>query len=262
MSAFLLKKANRQSQAADLLKQNQDSGIIQQKSPNIYNQNIRDVADSYAASKGIKLNHNIPMQPVNEGRAKKIARAYEAMPHTPHHPETKSAYKALINETKEQFDHIMNNGLKISKITDGKNPYPTSKHMFDDLKNNNHLWYYPTESGFGSGADTSDHPLLQHVTDHQGKPMIANDMFRIVHDYFGHAKEGNGFGPKGEDHAWKHHVQMYSPEAQRALTSETRMQNSTVNFGSNGEWNRKNPQQTKFADQKAVIAPDWVMDQK
>ena len=228
------------------------------------NANVRQVADSYAATKGIKLNHNIPVEPINTERATKIAHAYEAMPHTPNDPHVKKAYSALINETKDQFHHIMKNGLKISKMTPGMpNPYPTSKHMMDDIQNNNHLWYFPTEAGYGSG-ETKGHPLeTQSVPDHEGKPMLANDMFRVVHDYFGHAKEGNGFGPKGEEAAWKHHSQMFSPDAQRALTSETRGQNSWVNFHpSVAEHNKTNPGQTKFAAQKAGLLPDWAMDQK
>lgn len=226
-----------------------------------HNPTVRAVADSYAQSRGLKLNHNIPAPKVNPENAKKIAEAYHNAQHTPNDPHVKSAYDALINETKDQYQHMLNNGLKVSKIQPGQeNPYKTSKDLFNDIKNNNHIFYFPTDQGFGSGDSGGDHPLLQPTEhlDAEGKPMAANDIFRIVHDYFGHAKEGHGFGPNGEEGAWQHHMQMYSPVAQKALTAETRGQNSWVNFGPHGEENRKNPANTRYADQKATILPDFA----
>jgi hypothetical protein len=227
--------------------------------PPSHSPKIRAVADAYAQTKGIKLNHDLPKAEVNADRSGKIAQAYHAMPHTPHDPNTKQAYHALINETADQFKHMAASGLKVSPIKAGSaNPYQTSKDMLNDVHANNHLWYYPTDQGFGSGEQGSDHPMLQTVQTHQG-PMVANDVFRIVHDYFGHAKEGNGFGPKGEEGAWQHHMQMYSPAAQQALTSETRGQNSWVNFGPHADHNRQNPHKTIYADQKAGLLPEWAL---
>lgn len=226
-----------------------------------HNDQIRKVADEYAASKGLSLNHDIPYNKVDEQKAGKIAEAYHQARHNPNHPAVQRAYGALIKETGDQFKHMLKNGLKVSKMQPGQeNPYKSSKDLFHDIQNNNHMWYYPTEQGFGSGTGNQDHPLLQPTEhlDAEGKPMLANDLFRIVHDYFGHAKEGVGFGPHGEEHAWKHHMQMYSPNAQKALTSETRGQNSWVNFGPHGEQNRKNPANTIYADQKATILPEWA----
>ena len=227
------------------------------------NDKVRGIADSYAAQKGIKLQHGIAPVKVNEDRAAKIAQAYDQMPHQPNHPAVKRAYGALIGETLDQFKHLKNNGLKISRIEPGMaNPYKTSKDAHDDVKNNNHLWYFPTESGFGSNESIAhDHPMLAQTGEtHNGKPLLANDVFRIVHDYFGHAKEGHGFGPMGEENAYQNHMQMYSPEAQKALTTETRGQNSWVNFGPHGKHNRANPNQTVYADQKAGLMPDWTME--
>jgi hypothetical protein len=221
------------------------------------------IADLYAKKNNLSLQHDMPVAEVKPERAKKIAAAFEAATHAPHHPDVKAAYGALIHETGKQLAHMISHGVKFSKIEPHmKNPYPGgSKDLFNDVNKNNHMWYFPTDSGFGTeDKNYSDHPLLQPVYVEGHGHITANDAFRLVHDYFGHAKEGFGFGPKGEENAWQHHMQMFSPLAQKALTAETRMQNSTVNFGSNAEHNKKNPEKTIYADQKATLAPDWAME--
>ena len=199
---------------------------------------------------------------INPEHGKIIADAYQKMPHTPNDPETADAYGALINETNSQFKNLLKGGLKIDKIT-GENPYPNSKTMHDDIEQNNHLYYYPTSSGFGSsGREYKDHPMLQptefKIND---EPLLANDVFRIVHDINGHHKGGKTtFGPKGEHQAFLQHKQMYTPLARKALFTETAAQNNWVNFGPHGEQNRKDPTNTVFADQKAGILPEHVRE--
>lgn len=237
---------------------------LKKSNPPQSNAKIRAMADGYAAPRGLQVRHGEPPARVDPAHAVKIAAAYEAMPHSPTHPDTQRAYDALIEETTHQLHHLQRNGFRFTKIQQGmENPYKAgSKELFKDLAENNHAWYYPSESGFGTDAQTdfSDNPLLRQVKDLHGNSMPANDAFRIVHDVFGHAKEGNGFGPHGEENAWRHHMQMYSPEAQKAMTSETRGQNSWVNYGPHGEENRANPVNTIYADQKTGIMPEWVLD--
>lgn len=199
---------------------------------------------------------------INPEVSSKIANAYSALQHSPNDPAVQKAYNALINETVQQYKDMQKEGLKISKIKEGmSNPYPTSKAMIEDIAKNKHLWYYPTEQGFGSSSvDQSKHPMLKvtDLLDDEGKPMLANDVFRAVHDYQGHYKGNNKFGALGEEKAYQQHKRMFSPEAVKALTTETRGQNSWVNYGPLGEANRANPANTTYADQKAGLLPDWA----
>jgi hypothetical protein len=225
------------------------------------NKQVQEVADKYAAEHGLQLNHNMPPAEVNVDRAKKIAQAYDEMKHEPNNPEVKQAYDALIKEASDQFQEVKKTGLKIEAIPhNAENPYKHSSDLLKDVKENNHMWYFPTEEGFGSGAAKfSDHPLLKPSGEViNGKELANNDIFRIVHDYFGHVKQGLQFGPKGEENAWRAHMQMFSPEAQKALTTETRGQNSWVNFGPHGAANRAHPEKTIYADQKAGLLPEWA----
>jgi len=230
----------------------------------VSNKKIRELAEAYMKRKGMTMLHPKLTFDVSPERGAKIAKAYEEMKNEPDSPKVKKAYNALIQETLDQWNEIRKTGLKTTKITpDMGNPYPGgSKDVIKDIAENNHLFYFPTEQGYGStDQQDANHPMLQKVKV-DGQEVPANDIFRIVHDYFGHVKEGHGFGPQGEENAWMTHKQMYSPEAQKALTSETRGQNSWVNFGPLGEQNRKDPSKTTYAEQKAGLMPDWVVDEE
>lgn len=212
-------------------------------------------------------NENFPGRPkvqINPEHGRQIADAYEQMKHDPEHPDVKAAYGALIDETKKQYQNLLDSGLKISKIPQGQpNPYPTSKHLHDDV-DSGHMWYYPTDQGFGSGDVSKDHPMLQptEFKDNEGKPMLANDCFRVVHDKIHHNLR-NKFGAKGEHEAYIAHKKTFSPLAQKALATETMGQNSWVNYSTaHGEHNRKNPTKTIFADQKAGLLPDHILNAK
>lgn len=221
-----------------------------------------DVASRYMAARGLPYNPPHTYASVDVERARRIAQAYEQMEHNPQDPEVKAAYDAMIEETIAQYQAVVDSGLVVEFIK-GEDPYGNPRNMTDDVRNNNHMWVFSTRDGFGSNAefDVSDNPLLQETefTDANGEPMLVNDLFRVVHDYFGHVKEGVGFRAGGEENAWRAHSAMYSPLARRAMTSETRGQNSWVNYGPHGEVNRTaGPDETVYADQKIGLLPEWV----
>ena len=108
---------------------------------------------------------------------------------------------------------------------------------------------------------------MSHILDVDGKTLLYNDLFRFVHDFFGHTERGNGFGPVGEENAWDVHARMYTPKARRAMTTETRGQNSWVNFGpqmrnEDGSLKKKgdagylSPKDRQFAPQKMALMPE------
>jgi hypothetical protein len=86
-----------------------------------------------------------------------------------------------------------------------------------------------------------------------GYPLIFNDVFRAVHDYFGHALYGNEFGPLGEELAWRVHSRMFTAAAVPALTTETRGQNCWVNFG---PFAHLDPPERPYAEQKNFHLPE------
>ena len=205
--------------------------------------------------------------PLDPQRGARLADVYESLPHAPNDPAVRASYDAFARETRLQYDKLVEDGVEFIPVSE--NPYETSAEMIADIRDNNRLKFFETSAGYGSGGpDVPDHPLLGEsgiVID--GKPMLHNDLFRAVHDYFGHAAEGFQFGPRGEDNAWALHASMFSPEARGAMTMETRGQNSWVNFGRQirredgsipvkGDADYIPPSERPYADQKANILPE------
>lgn len=226
---------------------------------------FEDVADKFSTRYGNKYPiDSYPKQ--DEDRARKIAQAYEDMKHDPSDPRVKRAYDALISETMDQYKALEGTGAKFEFLKPGEgDPYSASPSLgYKDLVENGRLKVFPTDQGYGTQTDISDNPLLKRV----GRVgdldnATANDAFRVVHDAMGHFGPGNPFfRAPGEERAWLNHMQSYSPDAVPAATSETRGQNSWVNFGPRAAENKgASGADTVYADQKAGLLPPWMYDQ-
>lgn len=203
---------------------------------------------------------------LNTERSKRIAAAFEAMKHEPNNPEVKKAYEAMAKETIDQYQDFLDAGYVVE--INNEEPYANSADMIEDLRKNKRIKIFSTESGFGDDPITpeqrAENPLLAttEFTDVNGQPMLVNDLFRAVHDFFGHAELGNSFGPKGEENAWNVHSRMYSPLARRAMTTETRGQNSWVNFsGFNDEIQKLRDKAAKLRDEGKIDEAAKVVDE-
>jgi hypothetical protein len=228
---------------------------------------IHDAAEGYMASAGLKYDPPQTYQKVDKDRAARIAQAFDEMKHQPNNPAVRASYNAMIDETLAQYQSLKRLGIKFEAIKDGQpDPYRESPRLAaKDVAENSHLWFFPTRQGFGtvSKKELANNPMLRPTNEVvDGHRLLANDVFRIVHDVFGHLKDGNGFRADGEEHAWRSHSAMYSNLARPAMTSETRGQNSWLNYGPHGETNRTaKPADTTYADQKAGLLPRWVVDE-
>ena len=223
------------------------------------------LAKAYAKKYGIKYTPPKKHVVANPARGALIADEFARMKHDPSNKEVAAAYEAMINETIEQFRYIVDSGLKIEFIR-GDDPYVNGpSDVIADVRDNNHMWIFGTRDGFGSNDkfDPVDNPLLAETEfEIDGVKMLANDVFRVVHDYFGHVSTGTTFRATGEENAWQSHAAMYTPLARRAMTTETRGQNSWVNYGPDGTINRTaTTGETTFADQKIGLLPRWVSEE-
>lgn len=150
-----------------------------------------------------------------------------------------SAYAAFRRETVRQYHFLVGRvefgGLGVQVRVVDSDPYPDVTSMVYDVRRRRlRVW--------ASAASGNPHPYLSDG---------ENDMFRAVHDVFGHAATGRGFDRHGEEAAWWKHRTMYSSLARRALATETRGQNCARIFRYGGD---------HFPEQKAVLLPRRFSD--
>jgi hypothetical protein len=187
-----------------------------------------------------------------------------------------ASYEQLGRENAQQLDRMLNSGMNLSYHKGDLN-YANSPQMLEDALINRHLYV------FGGGEP---HQLLNKIDPYTG--LNENQVFRAVHDYYGHGPSGASFGPRGEELAYGTHGQLYSPLAKMAAATETRGQNSFVNYsgvnaqlqqdmatirqareniarqgGDTAPYDAKLAElgaQTQYADQKAFLLPPEMID--
>jgi hypothetical protein len=128
-----------------------------------------------------------------------------------------------------QWQFVKHTGLHV-EFAPTEQPYFNPHKVIFDITENNHFFMTSTRGEYGSSStfdETNPNPLLA-LTDEliSGQSALINDLFRVVHDFSEHVKEGLSFCSAGEENAWRSHATMYSPLARRALAMELRRQNS------------------------------------
>lgn len=175
---------------------------------------------------------------------RRVATIHELAQHEPLGAKTAIAYAALKKETLEQYQSLLAKGVKFNFTN--KDPYTNSKEMMADAAKG-------TLNVFTGGDMASSHPLAE-FSEKYGHTF--NNIFRGVHDYFGHFVPNLSFGAKGELGAFQTHAKMFSKAALPALAAETLAQNAWVNFF--GDHQSLKPQDRPFADQKAYAFPEHI----
>jgi len=230
-------------------------------------QNLVKVVEKYAAENNIPYVAQGEFVNVDPAFGARVAEAYDQMKDQPNDPAVKAAYADMIRQTKAQYDALVQDGYTFFFIdpTSGYGDSPVT--ALEDLRLNKRMGIFPTDEGYGSDEDATfdDNPLLEKSgetwvnEDGSPKDVLYNDLFRAVHDAFGHGLEGSGFRARGEENAFQAHIRLFVGPARGAMTSETRGQNSYLNYGPHGENNQTaSVEDTKFADQKIGVMPSWT----
>lgn len=231
------------------------------------------VAERYAEANGIPYERQKSYVALDEDRAKRIAQAYEDMENAPNDPKVKAAYKDMMRQVRSQYDALVDDGYEFTFFDSATDPYDGNPwNAMRDLRKNKRMAVYGTYDGFGTegitDAESKGNILLANTglkwKDQNGveHPVTANDLFRAVHDAFGHGLEGAGFRAQGEENAWQAHARLFTGPALQAMTSETRGQNSWLNYGKYGEQNKNaTVEDTIFAPQKIGLMPEWTSEE-
>ena len=169
--------------------------------------------------------------------------------------EAKQSYDAFKKAIYSQFEAIQKSGLKVHAWKGEGEPYkesedkpwsPNSNIMRQRVEEEKKFYFFMTQSGFGAegAGESTKHPLLEmspFKTD-DGDPMLANDVFRVVHDSVGHLYGKFSFSTRGEMNAMLSHASTLPKEAHAALFAET--------FGQNAVYEKTG----KYADQNTYVS--------
>ncbi|OHV61395.1 hypothetical protein [Pseudofrankia sp. BMG5.36] len=152
----------------------------------------------------------------------RIARLYEAAPLID--DRALPAFRRLREEIAEQFEFLIRptrqGGLGVSVTVQPEERYGSLAELTNDLSEERRLRI------MGSAAMGHQHPFF--------KPEEC-DMFRALHEVFGHALAGAGLDRHGAEAAWLRHSLMFTPPlARRAMATETRGQACALLYGTPG----------------------------
>jgi len=154
------------------------------------NEFVREAAQAYNKAYGFRRITEGVYVAVDESRARRIAEVYESLPDDDsRNPVVRKAYEQLADEIERQWNFaIVAMGITFEPWRCEGQPYANSGDMCGDVRSHHRLYYF-------QGGDP--HPLLGRLDPATG--LSLNDKFRAIHDLFGHAAEGYGFGPRGEE---------------------------------------------------------------
>jgi hypothetical protein len=235
---------------------------------------IVNIAEAYAAENGIDFKRQAEYVTIDPEFSASIADAYDNMEHAPKDPDVLRAYDDLIEQTTAQYKALEDAGYSFYFFDKNSDPYDSKPfNAMRDLRENKRMGVFSTAAGYGPDDDFNilDNPMLRDTgmkwpfgsPNGPKETVYANDLFRAVHDAFGHSLEGSGFRGRGEENAWQAHVRLFTGDAIKALTSETRGQNSWLNYGPFGEKNRTaSVAETIFAKQKVGLMPSFTWEER
>ena len=167
---------------------------------------------------------------VPQTRRAATADAYEALPVLD--PKAVPLWEETAGHVRRQYELLEDMGIKFEFVN--KDPYPSYAELYEDFVTNGRVKVMSTK--VTGGAQQID-GITAGFTDE------VNDMFRAIHDVFGHLGTGRGFDRHGEEAAFLAHASMFPDHLRGVLTTELRAQtNYLIERGG-------------FADQKLALLP-------
>lgn len=151
-----------------------------------------------------------------------IADEFERAPVREDQGALRTAFRELRRHSLAQFHAIREAGITVRPWRGSGTPYQRSRDLMHDVVTNANLWVYLTCDGHGTHGTAADHPMRGAsgvVCD--GVPFEHNDVFRAVHDIFGHVIPQNSFSLAGELRAGFIHMRQFPSAAHHVIFTET-----------------------------------------
>ncbi|HEV8554971.1 MAG TPA: crotonobetainyl-CoA--carnitine CoA-transferase [Actinophytocola sp.] len=130
-------------------------------------------------------------------------------------------YDRFKQENLQQYQVVLDAGIAVEPWLSPGQPYPGSAELRGSVRSTGVLHVYLTSAGHGPGPARRRHPMLAPSgIVASGVEFSHNDIFRAVHDIFGHVMSGGSFAPRGEFKASFVHMRMYPDEVHPVLFTE------------------------------------------
>jgi hypothetical protein len=195
----------------------------------------------------------------NEDFCRRVAAYYQRSPRLVFDARLSRLYDRFKWETMQQYRAIVDAGIRVAPWPHPGQPYRGSAHLREAVRATRTVYVYLTREGHGAeGSPREYHPLRESsgVTV-DGVTLAHNDVFRAVHDIFGHVMYGNTFSAKGEFKATFCHMRMYSDDVHPVLFTEQVAQICWYYFGPHLD--RGGPR--RYPDQKVFEFPRHFLDE-
>lgn len=164
---------------------------------------------------------------VDEEFCIEVGRYYDRAPNQMEDGSLRDAYALLKKEIVQQYEAIGAAGYRIVPWVFAGQPYRNAEHVAEQVCKSKTLHIYLTKNGHGPDRHGSEsgwhdtHPMREpsHI-EINGERLLYNDLFRAIHDFFGHICYQCSFQPEGELRATFVHFQMFSEELHPILFTE------------------------------------------
>jgi hypothetical protein len=150
-----------------------------------------------------------------------VAEYYDRAPRFAPDARLKQLYDLLKQENLKQYRAVLDADIKVVPWTKKGQPYYGFGHLVKQVCATRKLYVYLTRIGHGPARSIGYHPLrTQAGISASGIELCHNDVFRVVHDVFGHILFGKSFGLRGEFEAAYGHLGMYPEDLLPVLFTE------------------------------------------
>lgn len=188
----------------------------------------------------------------DERYCRRVAGWYDRSPEPAYDIGLDRSYDRFKRETMRQYQVIVDGGYAVVPWLAAGQPYRDSTQLCTAVRTTGRVYVYLTRNGHGAGRPAGLHPLREPsgvVVD--GVELAYNDVFRAVHDVFGHVMYGNSFSARGEFSAAYCHMRMYSDDVHPVVFTEQVAQICWYYFGPHLD--RGAPR--RYPDQKVLECP-------
>lgn len=193
----------------------------------------------------------------NRDYCRRVARWFDGAPQLACGSRLSRLYDRFKRETVQQYEVIRDAGITVEPWVRPGQPYRDSAGLRAAVLSTGVLHVYLTDSGHGVGK-TGYHPMLAPTGMRVGGVEFRyNDVFRAVHDVFGHVMFDNDFSARGEFRAAFCHMGMYARDVHPVLFTEQVAQICWYYFGphlARGEPRR-------YSDQKVFEFPSSFLEE-